>query len=791
MKISEQWLREWVDPAISSADLEAQLTMSGLEVEGVEDAAPPLEQVVVGRVTSLRPHPDADKLRVARVDVGQPEALEIVCGAPNVVEGGCFPTALIGATLPGGLTIKAAKLRGVDSEGMLCSARELGLSEEGGGLMMLPADSPVGKTLMEALALDDRIFEIALTPNRSDCLSVAGIAREVGVLNRHDLTPVKIDPVAPAIDDTFPVVLSDPADCPRYVGRVIRGLDPDAQTPVWMQERLRRSGLRSLGPLVDVTNYVMLELGQPLHAFDLHRLSGKIDVRRARPGEQLELLNGQLVELGDDVLLITDDSGPLALAGIMGGEQSGVADDTCDIFLESAFFSPTSIAGRARRFGLHTDASHRFERGVDPGLQAIAVERATRLFLDISGGEAGPLVDTREDAHLPASPTIRLRQSRINLLLGAEIPAAEVTEILQRLELAVTEGDGEWQVTPPGFRFDLTIETDLIEEVGRIYGYDRLPGKLPDGQLSMAGRAEAELSLQQLRNVLVQRGYQEAITYSFVDPEHQRLLEPDLVPVALANPIASDLSVMRTNLWPGLLKALGYNQKRQQSRVRLFESGLNFRPRGGDVIQDAYLAAVACGEVNPQQWGEPARAMDFFDLKGDVEALLALTGSDDWTFRAAEHPALHPGQTARVERAGEPVGWLGALHPRIARALDLDGDIYLMEIRVDALTRSRVPWLKELSKFPASRRDLAVVVPENVTVEQVLACVREHGGERLREVTLFDVYRGKGIPEGAKNLAFSLILQDFSANLTDETVEQITSKIIAGLESGLGATLRV
>jgi len=791
MKISEQWLREWVDPAISSADLEAQLTMSGLEVEGVEDAAPPLEQVVVGRVTSLRPHPDADKLRVARVDVGQPEALEIVCGAPNVVEGGCFPTALIGATLPGGLTIKAAKLRGVDSEGMLCSARELGLSEEGGGLMVLPADSPVGKTLMEALALDDRIFEIALTPNRSDCLSVAGIAREVGVLNRHDLTPVKIDPVAPAIDDTFPVVLSDPADCPRYVGRVIRGLDPDAQTPVWMQERLRRSGLRSLGPLVDVTNYVMLELGQPLHAFDLHRLSGKIDVRRARPGEQLELLNGQLVELGDDVLLITDDSGPLALAGIMGGEQSGVADDTCDIFLESAFFSPTSIAGRARRFGLHTDASHRFERGVDPGLQAIAVERATRLFLDISGGEAGPLVDTREDAHLPASPTIRLRQSRINLLLGAEIPAAEVTEILQRLELAVTEGDGEWQVTPPGFRFDLTIETDLIEEVGRIYGYDRLPGKLPDGQLSMAGRAEAELSLQQLRNVLVQRGYQEAITYSFVDPEHQRLLEPDLAPVALANPIASDLSVMRTNLWPGLLKALGYNQKRQQSRVRLFESGLNFRPRGGDVIQDAYLAAVACGEVNPQQWGEPARAMDFFDLKGDVEALLALTGSDDWTFRAAEHPALHPGQTARVERAGEPVGWLGALHPRIARALDLDGDIYLMEIRVDALTRSRVPWLKELSKFPASRRDLAVVVPENVTVEQVLACVREHGGERLREVTLFDVYRGKGIPEGAKNLAFSLILQDFSANLTDETVEQITSKIIAGLESGLGATLRV
>ena len=791
MKISEQWLREWVNPPISSADLEAQLTMSGLEVEDVEDAAPALERVVVAKVTALRPHPDADKLRVATVDVGQSELLEIVCGAPNVVEGGYFPTALVGATLPGGLVIKAAKLRGVDSQGMLCSARELGLSEEGAGLMPLPAGSPVGMPLSEALGLDDRIFEIALTPNRSDCLSVAGIAREVGVLNRHDLTPLRIDPVAPAIDDTFPVVLSDPEDCPRYVGRVIRGLDPAAETPLWMQERLRRSGLRSLGPLVDVTNYVMLELGQPLHAFDLHRLSGKIEVRRARPGDTLELLNGQHVEPEDDVLLITDDSGPLALAGIMGGEQSGVADDTSNIFLESAFFSPTSIAGRARRFGLHTDASHRFERGVDPELQAIAVERATRLFLDIGGGQAGPLVDTREEAYLPVSPTIRLRQSRIDLLLGASIPATEVTEILQRLELEVEAGEGEWRVRPPGFRFDLTIETDLIEEIGRIYGYDLLPGKLPSGELSMAGRAEGELSLQQLRDVLVQRGYQEAITYSFVDPEHQQLLEPDLAPVALANPIASDLSVMRTTLWPGLLKALGYNQKRQQNRVRLFESGLNFRPRDNEVIQDAYLAAVVCGEVNPQQWGEPARTVDFFDLKGDVEALLALSGIDDWGFRAAEHPALHPGQSARIQRGGEAVGWLGALHPRIGRALDLDGDIYLMEIRVDALTRARVPWLKELSKFPASRRDLAVVVPERVSVAEALNCIREHGGERLREVTLFDVYRGKGVPGDSKSLAFSLILQDFAANLRDDTVEQITSKIIAGLADRLGATLRV
>lgn len=791
MKISEHWLREWVNPPISSAELEAQLTMSGLEVEGVDDAAPPLAQVVVGRVSELRPHPDADKLRVARVDVGQPESLEIVCGAPNVVQGGVFPVALIGATLPGGLTIKAAKLRGVASQGMLCSARELGLSEDAAGLMPLPAATPVGMPLHEALSLNDRVFEIALTPNRSDCLSVAGIAREVGVLNRHDLTPVAIEPVPATIDDTFPVVLSDPADCPRYVGRVIRGLDPSAETPLWMQERLRRSGVRSLGPLVDVTNYVMLELGQPMHAFDLHRLTGGIDVRRARPGEQMELLNGQVVEPGEDVLMITDQSGPVALAGIMGGELSGVADDTCDLFLESAFFTPTSIAGRARRFGLHTDASHRFERGVDPGLQALAVERATRLFLDIGGGQAGPLVDTRVDEHLPSSPTIRLRQSRIDLLLGAKIPPQEVTEILQRLDLHVVEGDGEWQVTPPGFRFDIAIEADLIEEVGRIYGYNRLPGKLPDGQLSMAGRAEGELSLAQLRQVLVQRGYQEAITYSFVDPTHQQALDPELKPVALANPIASDLSVMRTNLWPGLLKALGYNQKRQQGRVRLFESGLSFRPAGEQVIQEPYLAAVACGDVAPLQWGEASRGMDFFDLKGDVEALLALGSAEGWAFQAAEHPALHPGQSARVLRDGQPVGWLGALHPRVAQTLDLDGPVYLMEIALAALTQAQVPWLKELSKFPASRRDLAVLVPEAVTVEQILDAIGELGGDKLREVTLFDIYRGKGVPEDAKSLAFSLILQDFSANLTDEAVEQITSNIIAGLAQRLGATLRV
>ncbi len=792
MKVSEQWLREWVDPAVSGAELAAQLTMAGLEVDRIEPAAPAFEQVVVGRVVDLVPHPRADRLRVATVDVGGAEPLQIVCGAPNVAIGMCAPVALIGAVLPGGLAIQPSKLRGVESRGMLCSAKELGLAETSEGLLPLPPDSRPGQDLRELLGLDDGIIEVELTPNRGDCLGMEGIAREVAVLDRREFRPLPTGVVEPALDATFPVALLDPADCPRYVGRVIRGVDPVAETPLWMKERLRRAGVRSLGPLVDVTNYVMLELGQPMHAFDLDRLSGGIEVRRARPGERLELLNGTVVEPDGETLLIADRRGPLALAGIMGGEISSCTEATRDVFLESAFFAPASIAGRARRYGLQTDASYRFERGVDPRLQRRAAERATRLLLDIAGGQPGPMVEAVAPEFLPAEPAIRLRSERVRLLLGLDIPAAEIEEILRRLGMAVAVEVDHWLVAPPSGRFDIRLEVDLIEEIARVYGYDRLPGNRPLTRLEMPPQPERQVALARFREALVQRGFQEAITYSFVDPAFQAALDPASRPLALANPISADLAVMRTSLWPGLIKALIHNQKRQQPQLRLFEQGLTFVSADDGLRQEPYLGGVLTGAALPEQWGLPDRAADFFDLKGEVEALLALTGEPEaFSFVAAVHPALHPGQSARVERAGAVVGWLGALHPRVARDLDVEGDAFLFELCLASLQTARVPAFRELSRFPVSRRDIAVVVDEAVAARIVQDCIRGCGGELLRDVLLFDVYRGSGIQEGQKSLAFGLILQDFSRNLTDSVVEETVSGIIAGLAEQFGATLRV
>ena len=792
MKVSEQWLREWVDPAVSSAELAAQLTMAGLEVDSVESAAPPFEKVVVGRVIHLIPHPDADRLRVATVDVGGPEPLQIVCGAPNVAVGMCAPTALIGAVLPGGFTIKKSKLRGIESQGMLGSAKELGLAESSDGLLPLPPDSPPGQSVRELLKLDDALLTIELTPNRGDCLGMEGVAREVATLNRCEFRPLPVVAVKPEIDATFPVVLSDPADCPRYVGRVIRGVNPAAETPLWMKERLRRAGVRSLGPLVDVTNYVMLELGQPMHAFDLGRLRGGIEVRRARPGDRLELLNGVVVEPDGETLLITDQQGPLALAGIMGGEISSCTDATRDVFLESAFFAPASIAGRARRYGLQTDSSYRYERGVDPNLQRRAAERATRLLIDMAGGQPGPLVEAVSPDHLPVMPTIRLRSARLGLLLGLEIPAAEVADILRRLGMAVTTEADHWLAIPPSSRFDLALEADLIEEIVRIHGYHRLPGNRPLARLEMPAQPEGRVAPERFKEALVQRGFQEVITYSFVDPGFQKALDPEREPLALANPISADLAVMRTSLWPGLIKALIHNQKRQQPRVWLFEHGLNFIPDGGALRQEPYLGGVITGTALPEQWGLAARPLDFFDLKNEVEALLALTGEPEaFTFVAAVHPALHPGQTARLDRNGVTVGWLGALHPRAARQLDVEGDVFGFELRLTTLQPARTPAFHELSRFPASRRDLAIVVDESVSAQAIQDSIRQHGGDLLRKVRLFDVYRGKGIGEGRKSLALGLILQDLSRNLTDHVVEETVSRIIAELTQQFGATLRV
>ena len=792
MRISEHWLREWVNPAVSGAELAAQLTMAGLEVDHVEPAAPAFEQVVVGRVIGLILHPDADRLRVATVDVGGAESLQIVCGAPNVAVGMCAPTALIGAVLPGGFTIKQSKLRGVESQGMLCSARELGLAESSEGLLPLPADSRPGQNVRELLALDDALIEIELTPNRGDCLGMEGIAREVATLNRCEFRPLPADSVPPVVDATFPVTLLDPADCPRYVGRVIRGVNPAAETPLWMQERLRRAGVRSLGPLVDVTNYVMLELGQPMHAFDLGRLTGGIEVRRARLGDRLELLNGAVVEPDAETLLITDHSGPLALAGIMGGEISSCTAATRDVFLESAFFTPASIAGRARRYGLQTDSSYRFERGVDSQLQRRAAERATRLLIDMAGGQPGPIVEAVSPEHLPAEPAIRLRPDRLRKLLGMDVPAAEVEEILRRLGMAVAVEVDHWLVAPPSSRFDIALEVDLIEEIARVYGYDRLPGNRPLTRMEMPPQPEGRVAPERFKEILAQRGFQEAITYSFVDPVFQQRLDPDRQPLALANPISADLAVMRTSLWPGLLKALVYNQKRQQSRIRLFEHGLNFIPSADGLRQEPYLAGVAAGVALPEQWGAPTQPLDFFDLKADVEALLALSGEPEaFTFIAAAHPALHPGQSARIERTGQPVGWLGALHPHVARELDVEGDAFVFELRLEGVQTARTPAFRELSRFPASRRDLAIVVDEAVSARAIQDCIRQNGGELLREVWLFDVYRGRGIAEGRKSLALGLILQDFSRNLTDSVVEETVSGIIAGLAEQFDATLRV
>lgn len=792
MKVSEQWLRDWVDLPLSGNALAAQLTMAGLEVDHVEPAAPPFEKVVVGAVIALAQHPDADRLRVATVDVGQAEPLRIVCGAPNVAVGMRAPTALIGATLPGGLTIKKSKLRGVESQGMLCSAKELGLAENSDGLLPLPADSRPGQNLRELLGLDDAILDIELTPNRGDCLGMEGVAREVAALNRCEFRPRPADAVPATLDDVFPVALLDPADCPRYVGRVIRGVNPAAETPLWMKERLRRAGLRSLGPLVDVTNYVMLELGQPLHAFDLGRLTGGIEVRRARSGERLELLNGAVVEPDAETLLIADQQSPLALAGIMGGEISSCTDATRDVFLESAFFAPASIAGRARRYGLQTDSSYRFERGVDPQLQRRAAERATRLLIDMAGGQPGPIIEAVSPEHLPAEPAICLRPERLHKLLGMTIPSAQVEDILRRLGMAVSIEVNHWLVVPPSSRFDIALEVDLIEEIIRVYGYDRAPSNQPLTRLEMPAQPEGQVKLARLRETLAQRGFQEAITYSFVDPAFQRRLDPQRQPLALANPIAADLAVMRTSLWPGLLKALIHNQKRQQNRVRLFEHGLTFIPEGDALRQDAYLGGVMAGLALPEQWGVPARPADFFDLKADVEALLALTGEPEaFAFVAAAHPALHPGQSARLERAGSPVGWLGTLHPRLARELEVEGDAFLFEVRLAGLLPARLPAFAELSRFPASRRDLAIVVDEGVTAQAVQEAIRQRGGALLREVWLFDVYRGKGIAEGRKSLAFGLNLQDFSRNLTDHVVEEAMSGILAGLAEQFGATLRI
>jgi len=790
MKISQNWLHEWVNPQTDLDEFCATITMAGLEVDSIEPAAAEFTHIVVAKVTSVEKHPDADKLNVCKVNTGK-EELQIVCGASNVRIGLVVACATIGAVLPSNFKIKKSKLRGVESFGMLCSEKEMGLAEQADGLMELPDDAPIGTDIREYLKLNDTIIEVDLTPNRADCLSVAGVAREVATLYKRELSTVEANNITASIDDTFNVSVSATQACPRYTGRVIRNVNTQATTPLWMVEKLRRAGIRSLGPCVDVTNFVMIELGQPMHAFDLDGLKGSIQVRMALVGEKITLLDGKEISATENTLVIADDEKALALAGIMGGENSGVANSTKHIFLESAHFNPLAIAGKAREYGLHTDSSHRFERGVDPELPLQALARATQLLIDICGGEAGPVVDQTSTNDLPSRAPVQLRLDRINRMLGIEFEGAEVESILTRLGMQLeSQKDNSWMVTPPSFRFDIAIEADLIEEIIRIHGYNNIPRKLPTYQPAMKPLKEAEINLQRVKDVLVERGYYEAISYSFVDPKWQAAIDPDITPVKLANPISADLSVMRTSIWPGLLKAVQHNLNRQQPRVRLFETGLTFVKQGDELVQNAQISGAITGNIETEQWGAEERKIDFFDAKADLEAILALGGLKNISFEKSQHSALHPGQTAQIIKNNQAIGWIGALHPKTQKTLDIDPAVYVFEVDQVALLDGAVPAFKALSKFPEVRRDIALLVKQEIVVADLVKSIKSVTSDIFQEILLFDVYTGTNIEAGLKSVALGLILQGFSSTLTDEDVDKEINKIITVLNDNYGATLR-
>ena len=791
MKFSEQWLRGWVSPQASRDELVARLSMAGLEVDSVTLAAGEFSGVIVGEVLATEQHPDADKLRVCQVSDGS-ETFQVVCGAPNVRPGLKIPFAKIGAQLPGDFKIKKAKLRGVESNGMLCSQSELQVGEGNDGLMELPDDAPTGQDFRVYLELDEASIEVDLTPNRGDCLSLAGLAREVGALYAAPVTRPSIAAVAAVNDEVRPVQVLAPAACPRFLGRVVRNVDLSKATPLWMVERLRRSEVRSIDAAVDITNYVMIELGQPMHAYDLAEINGGIRVRMAEEGEKITLLDGQEVALRGDTLVIADHARLLGIAGVMGGENSGVTAKTRDVFLEAAFFEPISVAGKARSYGLHTDASHRFERGVDSNLAREAMERATALLLDIAGGEPGPIIECVSEQHLPQIAPITLRAERVSQMLGLELGAAEIETLLTGLGLRVTtSGQGQWSVEVPSHRFDISLEVDLIEELARLYGYNRLPVRYPQARLAPQASPEARSDLPALRRLLVARGYQEAITYSFIDPKLFELFSPGVEPLLLANPISADMAAMRSSLWPGLVKALQHNLNRQQDRVRLFESGLRFVGQLDGLKQEPMLAGVVCGSRLPEGWAQGRETVDFFDVKADVEAVLGFAGAlDAFTFVPGQHPALHPGQTARIERNGQEVGYLGALHPELVKSLGLDRAVFVFELVLAEVSEGRLPKFQELSRFPEVRRDLALLADRDVAASSLLAVIRENAGEWLTDLRLFDVYQGKGIDPHRKSLAVGLTWQHPSRTLNDDEVNATTQTILTSLEQRLNATLR-
>ncbi len=820
MKVPYSWLADWVDVPWPARELGSRLTMSGFELDALEAAAPTFTQVVVAEIVSAERHPQADKLQVCRVSIGHGEPLQIVCGASNARAGLKTALAMVGAALPGSLEIKAAKLRGVESFGMLCSAKELGLAESSSGIIELPADAPLGRAVREYLELDDTVLELNITANRGDAMSIIGIAREVAALSGRKLS----DPPSPrALDvettgDRFPVYLDAPAACPTFVGCVIRGVNNRATTPLRIRERLRRAGVRSISPVVDVTNYVMLELGQPMHAYDLGKLRGEIRVRLAHDGERITLLDGKTIEVSPDVLLITDRDGPVGLAGIMGGERTSVSPETVDVFFEVAYFPPEAIAGRSRRWGMLTDASQRYERGVDPTQQQRAAERAVALLLSITGGRPGPVCVTQSAEHQPRRFPVALRRSRLKRLLGVSIPDDRVASTLQALQMQVVATEEGWEATPPAYRFDIMIEADLIEEVARIVGLEAIPET--DALVPQRFRAAPEEVPQEhtILEALAMRGYQEAVTFAFVDPGLQAKLFPERKSLALSNAIASDLSIMRVSLWPGLLRAVLENQRRQQDRIRLFEHGARFVVDDNSVTREiGTLAGIAWGPRLPEQWGVPREMRgpaDFYDVKGDLEALFVATGvPGSFTFEPVSLSCLHPGRAARILREGREVGCMGELHPSLVREFDLTYSPVLFELdlggTVSAAPSSSAytqqngarpeftsalavekPQHREISRFPHVRRDIAVVVDESVALSALSERVVLTASTLLQSLRVFDVYRGTGVETGRKSIALGLIFQDISRTLTDDDVERLMAAIVTDLRESLNAKIR-
>ncbi len=791
MKIAESWLREWVDPNLDTEALTHQLTMLGHEVDSLELEGAGIGDVVVAEVVEVDKHPDADRLSVCKVNDGSGQLVDIVCGAPNVIKGMKSPLAKPGVTLPNGLKLRKAKIRGVVSNGMLCSAVELGLGDDSDGIISLPQDAKVGSPLVEFLDLPDAVIDLDLTPNRGDCFSVLGIARDVAALTGAELKDASVEAVTATISDTQTVELVEPAGCPRFAGRVIRGIDPTATSPVWLTERLRRSGLRAISPVVDVTNYVMLEFGQPLHAYDFGLLQGGIRPRLAKSGEKVTLLDDKEVELSNDTLVITDDSGPIGLAGIMGGLSTAVTDKTTDVFLEAAFWPQSFMAGRARAYGMHTDASLRFERGVDPEGQGRAIERATQLLLQIAGGAAGPLVLESAKKHLPERKSIVLRSERLARLLGLDIASDTVTGILQRLDLAVEVIDAGWRVTPPSHRFDIEIEADVIEEIARMHGYDAIPEITEFSQAPLETVTESTIDLEQAVATLIARDYQEVVTYSFIDAQANTAFTGSVSELVLSNPISLEMSVMRASLWPGMVAAAAANNARQQERIRLFEASKSFHGALGSHSEVLRIAGLVTGSASPEQWSNVPESVDFFDIKSDVEALLALAATPgEIDFIAAEHPALQPGQAAEIIRSGEVIGVVGKLHPQLAKQYDLKRAVYVFELDAAQALRTTAPSASPISKFPAIRRDIAVIVDDKVSADDLVKAIASTSTKLIRDVRIFDIYKGDAIEAGRKSVAIGLILQETSRTLTDDDADAAMTAVVSKLEDKFAAELR-